>query len=603
MSTPSFFLSPQSILAKVDAGTYARGLSVYLNQQVLNYEVNYTSNLEWDIEGTVQGSHQERYFVTVTVALDKNGRLNHFSGDCTCPVGTNCKHAVALTVKAAYQAGKGDTAASPPRRSAFDINPTRVKNRPATPDKNPAELQAQKEAQQRLAQERERQLAQHKVDLWLNQFGPASNGETTLPDASEDPEDAEHMVYMLHIHPQDGRSVLQLSYAKSRVLRNGKWAKAKVPSYLDVDRLPSRDKEIVGLIRAQTGTSGSYYSAQTKATLEGETGQLALHMAAATGYLFYPEEERVLTTPVRLGPPRAVQWLWSEAPAPLHRMQADPLWRLQATVAPPFDSTPWLANTPPLYLDAAAGLCGPIESPGISATRLALLLKTPPIPQSAFAKHETRLLSHFAGLPLPPVLTPPTVLQGIVPQAHLLITPVVTQDTAQRGLLSASLHFDYDGLPFYRRTTQSPVLLDTPPATAAIDGKTPPRLLLHRDTAAEKAAHDALAALGLTGNPYGVFHLLQPHSQHPWLHWADADFAPLREAGFTVTVDPALNDWIARADTLDVAMTPGGGDASAHGDFSDVNDLAGSDDSQSPWFDLSLGMQINGERHNISAAA
>jgi superfamily II DNA or RNA helicase len=605
LSTPSFFLSPQSILAKVDAGTYQRGLSVYLNQQVLNYEVNYSNNLVWDIEGTVQGSHKERYFVTVAVELDKNGRLSHFSGDCTCPVEVNCKHAVALTVKAAYQAGKGDAAASPPRSSAFATSPMAKASigspiRNAAP-KTPTDLQAQKETQQRIAQERERQLAQHKVDLWLNQFGQAAEAQTHAAEARTAPEDDERMVYMLHTQPQDGHAVLQLSYAKSRVLRNGKWAKAKIPSYLSSDGLSAQDKEITGLIRAQTSNSGSsYYSNPNKATLTGETGSLALSIAAATGYLFYPVEERVLTTPVRLGPPRALQWQWSEVPATPSTL-ADPLWHLQATVAAPFEGTPWFANSPPLYLDAAAGLCGPVESPGISAAHLALLLKTPPIPQSAFAKHETRLLSHFAGLPLPPVLTPPTVLQGITPQAHLLITHVAANDTVQRGLLSASLHFDYNGLPFYRRSTQSPVLLDAPPATATATplagGKTPPRLLLHRDTAAEKSAHNALTALGLTGNPYGVFHLLPPHSQHPWLHWADTDFAPLRDAGFTVTVDAALNGWIARADSLDVAMTPGGGNASGHhGDFSD---LAGSDDSQSPWFDLSLGMQINGERHNI----
>ncbi len=592
MSTPSFFLSPQSILAKVDPDTYAKGLNVYLNQLVLNYEVEYTSSHEWKIEGTVQGSHQERYFVTVGVELDTNGRLRHFSGDCTCPVGVNCKHAVALTVKAAYQAGKGDAAIAPPRASAFDIVASHRTERLKVPDKTPAALQAQKEAQQRIAQERERQLAQHKVDLWLKQLGSIPEPASNSSDASADPEDDEHMVYMLYVHSQEGPPVLQLSYAKSRVLRNGKWAKAKIPSYLDVDRLPEQDREIVGLIRAQTGGSGNYYSTHSKATLSGETGRLALQMAASTGFLFAPVEERVLTTPVSIGPPRALQWKWSEIPA-TPNTQADPLWHLQASLASPFQNTPWFANSPPLYLDHDTGVCGPIESPGVSTVHLALLLQTPPIPQSAVLKHEIRLLNHFAGLPLPPGLTPPSVRRGIVPQAHLLIAHVAARDTAQYGLLGASLHFDYDGLPFYRRATQSPVLLDAPQTASHTEGKTPLRILLDRDLAAEQTAHESLAGLGLTCTANGVFHLMQPHSQHPWLQWADADYAPLREAGFTVTVDSALNDWIARADSLDVAMAPSGDDSATS------DSLAGSDDSQSPWFELSLGMQIQGERHNI----
>jgi hypothetical protein len=65
----------------------------------------------------------------------------------------------------------------------------------------------------------------------------------------------------------------------------------------------------------------------------------------------------------------------------------------------------------------------------------------------------------------------------------------------------------------------------------------------------------------------------------------------LREAGFEVTLDDALKGWITHADALQVQLQPqgqpgGGGDDGTEG-------------STSPWFDLSLGMEINGQRHNI----
>ena len=51
--------------------------------------------------------------------------------------------------------------------------------------------------------------------------------------------------------------------------------------------------------------------------------------------------------------------------------------------------------------------------------------------------------------------------------------------------------------------------------------------------------------------------------------------------------------WITHADTLQVQLQPRG-----RGQGSDSGD-DGTEGSTSPWFDLSLGMEINGQRHNI----
>ena len=36
-------------------------------------------------------------------------------------------------------------------------------------------------------------------------------------------------------------------------------------------------------------------------------------------------------------------------------------------------------NQPPLFLDAARGLCGPVQAPGLTPAQLQLLLKAPPL--------------------------------------------------------------------------------------------------------------------------------------------------------------------------------------------------------------------------------
>ena len=56
-----------------------------------------------------------------------------------------------------------------------------------------------------------------------------------------------------------------------------------------------------------------------------------------------------------------------------------------------------------------------------------------------------------------------------------------------------------------------------------------------------------------------------------------------------VTLDHLLHNWITRVDTLSVAMAPEGS----------TPGTADGDDSRTPWFALSLGVEINGERHNI----
>ena len=64
-------------------------------------EVTPRSDGSWTIEGEVQGSLPAPYRVLVHLMLAPNGQVKHWSGDCTCPVGGDCKHAVALTLAAA----------------------------------------------------------------------------------------------------------------------------------------------------------------------------------------------------------------------------------------------------------------------------------------------------------------------------------------------------------------------------------------------------------------------------------------------------------------------------------------------------------------------
>ena len=680
MDTAQFFLNPRSIRNHVPEPTFERGMSLYITQQVMSCTVNHSSSNEWEIEGTVQGSKRETYHVSAMVEIDPAGNLSFFKGDCSCPVGDNCKHAVALTVKAAFKSARPNTGSSTAGGPAHDVDGPFAT--PASPVVSAQDVQQQLQAQARAAKERESNLARQKVSQWLDLFGTDADTDEPAPaDAEPSAQPAEErVVYMLTAERHGTGSLLNLGFGYSKRLRNGNWAKVRLPRYGQVHNASVQDMEIVRLIQGLGRNSlVNAYSAADKAPLAGETGRLALALAANTGHLFDLSAERVLGTPIRVGAPRPVRWAWNEVTT---LSAPEPLWALRATLGPAITvkrsgdgidsvmdkvrdevtdgrmnkvdkaanavadgassqkadtgvskspAARWYPNTPPLYLDAASGECGPVEVPGLSVQHLALLLKAPPIPQSAFALHETTLLRRLAGLPLPPVLKAPVELKSIVPTAQLKIERVRVKDVEQLGLLCARLRFDYEGLAYYNRAMQNPVIVErmapempvepsgdpglgqntdraTDQAAHAMlhqtanasaphtDKPNPPsseRVMLHRDLSVEQTAHNALHTLGLAGNARGDFHLALQAEQHQWLHWADDDFAPLREAGFNIQLDPALKDWIARADTLDVSMAPQGSTTKPE------DDMIGGDDSHNPWFDLSLGMQINGQRHNI----
>ena len=241
-------------------------------------------------------------------------------------------------------------------------------------------------------------------------------------------------------------------------------------------------------------------------------------------------------------------------------------------------STTLCLNNPPLYLDAEHGRCGPVRADGISHAQLEVLLRAPPLKASALQKHQLRLMQILGPLPPPPGMPALTTLQNIPPAACLHLSPVHTGDTAQHGLVRAQLRFDYQGHRGWWAGQRDCVLIETPGDN----------VLLHRDIEAERNAIVRLQNLGLSAGRDGNFYIQGHATQQTWLHWADADFAALREAGFELTLDDALNHWISRADTLSVRMQ-------SHGD----EGSDGEEEAASPWFDLSLGMEINGRRHNI----
>lgn len=542
-----------------DSGAWQRGQALQRSGHVLDLEVEVLRD-HWLLQGRVQGTQRQPYSVSIELVLRDDGTVDSFDSDCSCPVGRQCKHGVALLAQAAEDGLQHGLEKMP----AAELRQT---------------LQARIAEVARL--EAEAQLLR-----WLEALDQAADTATASLSgarrgvAAERPE---QYLYLLSVvgAPRSAPQ-LQLEAVLSRPKVAGGWAKPKrirTPpgtGQAVYDRASDTDHQVLQLLRAMGLAHGSYYSAYRAApcaVVYGVVGLQALQQAAGTGRLWSDAGGATVGAQLQWGDALALAWHWQEEPA------SDPgresRWALRASLT---EATATLChNSPPLYLDLARGLCGLVQADGLTSAQLEVLLKAPPLSTSALQKHQAELVQRLGSVPLPPVLQDVLRRAGIAPVARLHLSPTPADDVPDIGLITAQLRFDYEGCVGWWLGQPLSVLVDGPSG----------RMLLQRDGPAELNAIDRLLDLGLQGMEGGVFCIPGDWPQHDWMHWADNGFDALRSAGFALTLDDALDGWITHAQALDVQLLPTSGAAD------------GSDAETSPWFDLSLGMEINGQRHNI----
>ncbi len=572
------WLDTASLAQQADRNTYARALELYRSQRVLTLDITPTDQ-RWLLEGQVQGTQRRPYQVTVDLQRSANGQVTQWSGDCTCPVEVDCKHALALLIKAAYKGWQllGDEPAAHPAAPPSAEQLTARAREAAARQQAAQELEAENQMLRWLG---DLARSQGKTDAALPQ--PTTPQTVWRHQASERPERPEQYLYLLSIQgPQGPRPLLMLEVVTDRKSLNGDWSKARTPKYAPepghpmFEQASDADRDVLQLMRAMPTGLSYYYSgsAQTKVAPEGKFGVELLRAAAATGRLFAARRDSQPGQLLQWGEQRALHWQWREISTTPGQAAG---WLPRPTLDHP--GATLCLNQPLFYLDAAAGLCGPVDAQGMRAAQLAVLLKTPPLQPQALKKHQSELLAHLGPVPPPPVIEALPVLRDITPAPHLALHATPAHDIVHHGLVQARLTFDYAGHRGWWVGQGNSVLLDEPGG----------RILLQRDPQTELEAIVRLRELGFSSNAQGLFTAAEAAPQPRWFAWAESDFARLRDAGFTVTLDDSMTGWLSHADTLDV-------DLQAHGASGDGDD----DAATSPWFDLSLGMEINGERHNV----
>ena len=568
------WFDPRVLQPLSDGPTYGRGLMLFRNQKVLDLDIEPLDG-HWLLLGTVQGSQREPYEVSIEMNLTAQGHLTAWDSLCECPVQHQCKHGVALMLKAAYQG----------LQLLRSDGQSFMARQAPTPQQIEASRQAALAHQQELARlEAETQLLRwlQALDVASGVHLPTGQGSAQVRYASQAPQRDELYLYLLTV-PRSAAPVLQLDVMVSSQKQKGGWAKPKLIRYRPArgqpvfDAATETDHQVLQLMRAMpAGTRTRYaysYDFTDSVNVEGQLGLMMLEQAASTGRLLLNAGQSSPDKVIQWGPPLPLHWEWHELTS---TQASEPGWVLRAKLE---SSAQLCLNTPPLYLDTVQGLCGPVQAEGVPPGQLGVLLKAPPLKPSALKTHQVALLQRLGKIPAPPVLEQLHTLSGITPRACLHLSPVAPSARPVRGLIQAQLRFDYDGHRGWWAGQGGLVLVE------ASSG----RCLLQRDAEAELDAITRLAEIGLRSVDQGLFVIPGADSQQIWLHWATQDFGSLREAGFELTLDDALNNWISYADTLDVKLAAQGGD--------DEQDGEGA--ATSPWFDLSLGMEINGVRHNI----
>ena len=397
---------------------------------------------------------------------------------------------------------------------------------------------------------------------WLERLESAAQPKHAHPD--EYPANAvQRLLYLL----PDAGGQPRVRLALARPLKAGgysdprPWDNVRPALYAPPSFLLRADLAILRrlLLDAPPGAGGEF-------ALTSEDAESVLRMLLATGRCHWRNAE---LPALREAVPRPARAAW--------RVNDSGAQRLVLETTPLSDAV--LPLTPPWYVDLRTSECGPIDS-GLTPQLAAVLAGTPEIPaQQARALREQLAQRALAGLPLPEAPDEEEV-SGEPPGPVLrLFTLEVWSARRHRNrplgdyLDLGTLSFDYGGVLVGR---------DEPGVvTAYRNGKL---TRIHRDLRSEKRFQEQLGGAGLVKVMSAMEHYPQAYKhaftlldEGRWLDFVGRTVPKLRAQGWRVEMDEGFRFNLAQVGQW----------------FADVQE------SGSDWFDLTLGVEVDGQRRNL----
>ncbi len=493
------------------------------------------------ISGSVRGSTKLPYAAEVSIAYDvETGLVFMVEGECTCAVGVNCKHSVALLLTALARPD-APLAANP-------INPT-IPPAPTDTDFDPSP----------------------EALAWL-----AGIEEPATPENGPEVIDAEFRVVYL-LDPLRGT----LGIGRSRCLKKGGLGKPAIWMPPTHDLRPNVDNSVlpedVSVLRLALACQEEvrYYQREVIASLSGESGYTLLCAAVRTGRLFVGDSA---DQPLRMGAARDITLAWQRDPEGHQRLA----YELPEAVLR-------LPTQPATYFDPTTHEIG-LLSNDLPDALVDRLMRAPPLNEADALVAHARLtaLEQNLGiaLPLPAVMETSAPAGPPIARLHLRLGRIrhTKMFTLADDIALAELSFDYPGLP--------PVIgCAIPPPLMRVKHQGETKILA-RDSATEIAVWQRLQTLGLDSLEH-----FRPHYQRTdstascliparpdavgWLPILSEGIETLEDAGIVVTMADDFPFQMARPDdwfvTIEEEAEKPGGD----------------------WFTLDLGVMIGGERISL----
>jgi len=453
-------------------------------------------------------------------------------GLCSCPMHLNCKHVAAVLLHALRNGSVTEFARAVPPRHAGPAGASR----------------AAVGAEQRLPFE---------LKLWLDRTQRATDAD--LKREQYAPDVAQRLLYTLRLQSPPRAPQVQLVLARRRKTGGygsaSPWSNARTALQRPPSFVLREDQRILRwlLVEAPGPHPHSFL-------LTGESAPHILRAMLATGRCHLAEHD----IPLREGQPRAGRLHW--------QLLGDGQQQIACDTDPP--SHGLLPMAPPWYVDVERMECGPVET-GLEPALAEAVAAAPAVAPEHAAEIRDALTKGFAGAKLPlPALLRETRVQGEPPVPSLRLMSLQAFGRAYRPLGHfldlAVLSFDYSGM---RVPQQGPRTI-----RAFHDGSL---LRIEREIRTEQRFRDTLASLGLVElsevtddypRQHGRDYTLRDPSA--WPEFMLRALPRLREQGWLVELDESFRFKVVH----------------------DARWFAEVQESGRDWFDLSLGVDVHGQR-------
>ena len=618
-------LQRHELRAEFGAAIYQRGVELADTGSVGGLDIsvsNKPSGTEFSVRAAVgsQNNARKSYQVRVNFSAGKALKL---VCTCTCPYGSDCKHAVALLEQVLFEAAKlidtnyaNSVNHTPVPALSADQEQVRAlleleakksgftlaqlgfgkDNRPTSAPVKPTiaphsalaqesiarqtEVTAEKAAQQKLREIAAQELLEDNKNFnqwaqWFSAFDHTPSLEPYEQAASYDAKPITNIAFVLSFAKVLTVRPMQVLASHAGTVREGVRAQA-LPNLVRVSNFNYRDlwalypPKFRPVLQLLFSNPSSDIYQNNSYQLIGELGERTLLALFEFGVYL----EKFATQALRFGEPRQLALAWLAE-------QGDDRLRVSATVTP---SAKLFRLEDMWYFDATAGEIG--RAPGISGAQYTLMQTLPPLRPANADRAAEGLLTRakLSELPLPVQLTRRVITSQPTPVLLLERVPLVpSSKDAAAGvvMLGARLVFDYDDV---RAPDQRAKRFSVTQAGAMIEVQ---RREEFEDEIRMRLRTLQLERLADGNNVHPYFSAIQ---QSHWLRVIDTYFrysfedwfpliALIESAGIAVEIDPQL--------PLELLDAP-------QDWYADLDDSGDSD-----WFNLALGIVINGERVSL----